>query len=265
MPSLRRGYKGLAATPVTSNLALLTASVLWVSNLASLVKLNDFLLSIASSDSKKRKEYFKWLRNYECCVIGGVDPDENGNGIKPYGVNEMSMLGYYHLLHPTEFLLLPVLPKHDYHLSQHGSNLTLFAIGGGKVGPGTGVGGIWDGASYGQKLGSGYSEKKHIVGQAINSNKCKPVMLCSEVSTALPLSIQPQTAATATAVTPTEQNGTAPIIIPDNKIVQTGYSNFCYTGPYVRCGDDKNYTKIHNLHVHSKEVGKFKSVQCECR
>ena len=284
MPSLRRGYKGLAATPTSANLVVITASVFWVSNVASLVKFNDFLLSMSLRDGKKIKEYYAWLRPFACCANGGFDPDENGKGIKPFAVNEMTMLGYYHFLYPTEFLLLPVLPRHDYLLHKFWSNLTTFAIGGDEVGPDTGPG-IWDGASYGQRLGGtnrrhgndiGFTDGSHIVGQAITTNKCIPVMLCSNVTTAVALSIQPQTTtttgtsiATATAivnttvmttVTQTERNDTGILGIEG----QTGYSNFCYTAPYVRCGNDTNYTPIHNIHVHSKNLMKFRSVLCNC-
>jgi hypothetical protein len=45
----------------------------------------------------------KWLRNYACCKHGSrYDPDQRGYGIKPFAVNEMSMLGYYHHLYPNQ-------------------------------------------------------------------------------------------------------------------------------------------------------------------
>ena len=47
----------------------------------------------------------------------GVEPDEHGRGIKPFAINEMSMLAYYHELHPKELKLLPVVPVHDYLLN----------------------------------------------------------------------------------------------------------------------------------------------------
>ena len=39
---------------------------------------------------------------------GGVDPEENGIGIKPYAINEMSMMAFYkvRLLYPLYFGML---------------------------------------------------------------------------------------------------------------------------------------------------------------
>ena len=85
-------------------------------------------------------------------VIGGVDPDKNGNGIKPFAINEMSMLAYYHYLEPTSFYLFPVVPHYPYVLNKHIANLTDFGPYGRQV-PGPTGEGIWDPNSWGQFLG----------------------------------------------------------------------------------------------------------------
>jgi hypothetical protein len=105
--------------------------------------------------------YLVWLRKYACCKPGGLDPDENGNGIKPFAVNEMSMLGYYHHLHATEFKLLPVVPNSPlYFRNRHVCDIASFSPDGYSVGPATGHG-IWDSNSWGQFIG-GTSVKKGL-------------------------------------------------------------------------------------------------------
>ena len=58
----------------------------------------------------------------------GVEPDEHGRGIKPFAINEMSMLAYYHELHPKELKLLPVVPVHDYLLNRSVHPLSIVKI-----------------------------------------------------------------------------------------------------------------------------------------
>ena len=53
-------------------------------------------------------------RYFACCKYGGINPDKDGKGIKPFAVNEMSMLAYYHELHPDQMMLLPVVPAYKY-------------------------------------------------------------------------------------------------------------------------------------------------------
>ena len=216
----------------------------------------------------------------------------------------MSMLGYYNDHYKSRFLSLPVVPVHDYLVGRHWANLTDFAPGGAMVGSATGVG-IWDSNSYGQNLGGtssshgrniGFVDGSHIIGQSINSNNCKPVMMCSKVPIALSTQIashatsQQQlsnlTITTAvTTVVPLQLEGSRLLdqVVRDtnstttsrisssnstnnknNTNLQPGFSNFCYTAPHVRCGNDTEYTIIWNLHVHSKNTKNFRSVRCDC-
>ena len=78
LDTLRNGYPTLAATPLNANKSFITASVFWIANLMSLVKFNDFLLSLGHNYNDNWKKYLKWLRFFACCRHGGVDPDETG-------------------------------------------------------------------------------------------------------------------------------------------------------------------------------------------
>lgn len=133
-PILREHYP-MAATPLSAGESYITASVLWVSHLKHLMGLNDYLLHLAEGkvaleaaqqrlaaakeeadppgypfDSNVWREYTTWLRRYACCKVGGVAPDEDNRGIKPYAINEMTMLAYYHVHHAQTLRLLPIIP-----------------------------------------------------------------------------------------------------------------------------------------------------------
>jgi hypothetical protein len=159
LPLLREGYPGLAATPLTSGKFFITASVLWVSDISYLIKFNDFLLSMGTNKDNAWMIYLGWLRKFACCKKGGYNPDANGDGIKPFAVNEMSMLAFYHKYNPNEFRLLPVVPYYQsYARHRYVCDLASFAPGGSQVGPSTGSG-VWDSNSWGQFIG-GTSKKR---------------------------------------------------------------------------------------------------------
>ena len=237
LPILRTGYKGLAATPLNSNKTFITASVLWISSLKALQKFNDYLLGLASNYNNGWKNYLKWLRPYGCCKKGGIDPDKDGNGIKPYAINEMSMLAYYHHIQPNEFKLLPVVSTYNYILNRHVCNMSDFGPNGHETGPAT-LDGIWDPNSWGQYLGGtsrkggrdkGFTDGTHIAGQAIRTSNCFAKMLCR----------------------PNIDNQT----ITDTSV--------CLTRPHVKCGES-TWTPLYNLHVHSKHTKDFLSQSCIC-
>lgn len=94
LPELRRDYTGLAATPLTANKSFITASVFWIKTLESLQKFTKFLFEIAA-DKNEYNAYIAWLRPYACCKQGGVNADANGNGVKPFAVNEMYAIIYH--------------------------------------------------------------------------------------------------------------------------------------------------------------------------
>lgn len=124
-----------------------------------------------------------------------MDQDANGDGIKPFAINEMSMLAYYHHIKPDVFKLFPVVPVHDYNLNKYVCNMSEFGPGGSDnilydilcyisyiitynyiigsdVGPPTGAG-VWDPNSWGQLIGGthykrgndrGFTDASHIAG-----------------------------------------------------------------------------------------------------
>lgn len=237
LPVLRAGYPSLAATPLNANKSFITASILWIASLSSLKRFNDYLMNLATNTNNGWKDYLTWLRPYGCCKSGGIDPDSSGQGIKPFAINEMSMLAHYHNIRPREFQIFPVIPVHEYVPSRHICNLTSFAPGGHEVGPAT-LEGVWDPNSWGQFLGGtsrnhgkdpGFTDGSHIAGQAIRVSRCTVKMICSA------------------------------ILGSDRR-----KGDDCATAPQVKCGEDSTWTPLWNLHVHSKHTRKYISHSCSC-
>ena len=244
---LRRDYP-LAATPLTASKHFVTASVFWVSNVTSLLHFNDYLMSMITNEGDLYKDYLLWLRKYACCKKGGVDPDQHGNGIKPFAINEMSMLAFYHRLFPNNLKMLPVVPSFPFLVRKPFCNISNFSPEGWEAGGPTGAG-IWDPNSWGQYIGGtsnkrgrnkGFVDSSHIAGQGIIIGKCIVQMLCGNQSYN-----QPQ-----------RDSG------------QYVHSYSCYTAPFVRCGQEGNetnpWTPLWNLHVHSKHTLDYRSTSCPC-
>lgn len=188
LPILRASYP-LAATPLNCPLTFITASVFWVAKLEYLVEFNDYLLALGHNTNTTRDSYLNWLRPY-AKKKGGAYADENGDGIKPFAINEMSMLAYYHLVHPLNLKLLPVVPAHSYLLNKYVCNMSLFGPEGTRVGAPTGHG-IWDANSWGQYMGGtsskkgrdkGFTDASHVSGQAIRMSRCRAQMICANIS-----------------------------------------------------------------------------------
>ena len=265
LPVLRESYPGLAATPLNANKSFITASVFWIANLQVLKRFNDFLLDLGRNKDGAWNLYLKWLRPFGCCKQGGIDPDESGKGIKPFAVNEMSMLAYYHHLRPEEFFLLPVVPIHNYNLNRHVCNMSSFGPLGSEI-PAPTIDGIWDPNSWGQFLGGtsnkkgrdrGFSDASHIAGQAMRTSSCRPSMLCANSTTATSGSTQ---------LMQRRLRHHHHSIIGDHSILElaTNTSLKCSTVPFVRCSDDAPWTPLWNLHVHSKHTSDYKSKPCAC-
>jgi hypothetical protein len=79
---------------------------------------------------------------------GGLYPDKDGNRIRPFAINEMTMLTHYNEIQKDELQLLPLLPTKEEGLITKRNNLVAFAVGGDMVGSATGNG-VWDPGSYG--------------------------------------------------------------------------------------------------------------------
>ena len=132
LPSLRKHYKqGLAVTPMDANRSGLTASFVWISSLASLTHFNDYFLDLASANHTTWTGYLAWLRRYACCRKGsGIAEDAHGNGIKPFKVNEMTVLAYYANLYfslSTYLHLFPIVPTYPYYQNRYTANSSHYA------------------------------------------------------------------------------------------------------------------------------------------
>ena len=119
VPSFRLHYPGLAATPLTANKHMMTASLLWIPSFASLATFNDFLLSLGRHNESAYNKYVDWLRPKACCRWGGPGHrrDANGTlmeghtGVKPFMINEMTIMAYYQVsdMEVVECVALPLL------------------------------------------------------------------------------------------------------------------------------------------------------------
>ena len=192
-------------------------------------------------------------------------------GLKPFAINEMSLMAYFHELFPQSFNLLSVVPTYPYLKNRHIIDVGAYAPDGKEANEGKGVdmGGIWDPNSWGQYIGStsnkngrdkGFTDGSHIAGIAIRIAKCKPHMMCGNESThALPQSKwqkgDPATGGTGGTAEASAAGGHAALK--------------CYTAPFVKCGDIESevqgdWVPLWNLHVHSKHTENYISRPCEC-
>jgi hypothetical protein len=281
LPMLRDGYP-MAATPLTANKGMITASVFWISSKTVMRHFNQYMLDIALNTNHTYSKFLQWLRRYACCKKGGVDPDQHGNGIKPFAINEMSMLAYYREVYPNILKVLPVVPSYPgFHVVRPFCNVSAYSPGGTETGPATDRG-IWDPNSWGQYIGGtsrkkgrdkGFKDTSHIAGQAIILGKCRVEMRCGNQTVAAPkgsLGIS----AKAEDVAPIAGVG-----VDRSRAIQNSSSGYigrgviatsCYTAPFVKCSktaDEENdmpWIPLWNLHVHSKHVIDFRSRTCFC-
>ena len=267
LPSFRDDYTALAATPLTANRYFITASLLWVPRFDALVHFNDFMLNISRSSAtgtgRAFTDYIEWLRPKACCRWGGPGHprDVNGtllegrSGIKPFMINEMTMLAYYRHRFPPRLLVLPVVPQVPYNLNRWVCNMSEYGPRGREVGAALTVrdaayvdderrrrGGLrivsvatntvvgspkmdflFDPNSYGQYLGGthkhhdkGYRDITHIVGQAIRTTGCQIRMQCANTTMHAWRNI------TALGLGRQQPTHTSP--------------RLCYTAPFVFCG-----------------------------
>ena len=248
LSTLRSSYQGLAATPLTEKGAFITASVFWISHVNHLIKFNDFLLELGSNTNKQWDNYIEWMRPHAGKTAA------NGNMfIKPFAINEMSMLAYYHAQYPHELKLLPVVPNYKkYLVSKHIGNISEWSPDGRFVGGPTGQG-IWDPNSWGQFIGGTskgggknkqFTDPTHIAGQAMRTTSCRPSIECANSSLSSTYHSDIKTTGSSFRTFGTEMK--------------------CYTAIFVRCDEDQEWTLLWNLHVHSKQTENFRSVPCPC-
>eukprot|EP01033_Poteriospumella_lacustris_P010355 gene10355-7360_t len=261
-----RSQLPLAATPLNAEKTFITASVFWVQAPKYLIGFNDFLLDLGGNRRQRWTQYLDWMRAFpNCCKPGGVFPDKSGNGIRPFAINEMSMISFYHALQPELMRLLPVVPRHPYQRYRYIMDLTLHVPGGSEVkGLVTGSG-IWDPNSWGQFIGGTSSKKghdkfftdpSHIAGQAIRSQRCRVHWLCGNM-TELGYGVADLSSLSKSSISTAVQA----------LALQLGESTppRCYTAPFVRCGGEGSaFHPLWNLHVHSKHTPNYRSQACDC-
>ena len=148
------------------------------------------------------------------------------------------------------------------------------------MGPLTGVS-IFDSGSWGQFLGGthskngrdvGFKDAASIVGQALRTNpSCVAMMMCSNITipernstidAVRALDSSAVFAPNSTSSTNRYKRASAKRSLFTDTSVSSGGS--CYTAPFVRCNESDPWTRIWNLHVHSKQTEKFRSVSCRC-
>lgn len=253
LPILSKYYP-MTATPLNSQLSFITASIFWIAKINILIDFNNYLLELVTHKSATFTRYIDWLR-WHSAKPGGAYANEQGIGVPPFAVNEMSMLAFYRILNPQEFQILPVTPVADFILNRYVCNMTDYSNLGRQIGHSTGQG-IWDPNSWGQFIGGTsknagrdirFTDSSHIAGQAIRMAFCNVTMNCGMF---------------------TEYD----LIKSSNKEVNlpgialpSDVKPRCYTIPVVQCERSiVDYTPLWNLHVHSKHTALYKSELCEC-
>ncbi len=290
LPGLRKHYP-LAATPLNHYVTFITASVFWVSSQKSINHFNNFLSDVAFNNNKTHDRYIDFLRPTSA-KQGGMYPDSSGVGVKPFAINEMSMLSYYHYLYPKELKLFPVIPEYDFPVfpnQPYIPNITCFTPRGERVGPKISPA-IWDSGSYGQYIGGTkekngknkrFTDGSHIAGVGIRISKCEMVFYChnmTEFDYGLPKqhhhSRKPHHRALNTSLL-LQKAATSQLRRNEDGDNQKHRSLMnvdhkpskgrCYTAPHVRCENDPHWTPLWNLHVHSKHTVDYLSEQCDCK
>lgn len=219
-------------------------------------------------------DYVTWLRPFACCKVGGVAADERNLGLKPYAINEMSMLAFFRLhsqLHSADFrpllLNLPVVPPHAAYPrrpTRRGFiDLSQFAPRGFSVGPRVAEG-VWDPDSWGQFLGGtsrrqgrdrGFIDPAHIAGQAMLLKTCRVRMECDDW-----LHFQRSNRSHSAAL---RGSGDA-----DWPYAGLSTADACVTAPFISCAGDatapQRRTPLYNLHVHAKRTEDYRPQRCVC-
>lgn len=261
---LRQHYP-LALTVLTANRSMMTASVLWVAQIKHLIELINYLTLLAQRQNPDWQHYINFLRRYACCKKGGIEPDPNtGLGIKPYALNEMSMLANYQSLHEDVLKGLPLLPAYPaYPKMRYFTDLSSYAPGGQYVGVAVGAA-LWDSGSYGQYLGGtknkggenhGFVDSSHVIGQAFIAAQCEVQMLCHRGNNPS----QPR------EMTLEERSRLQNVTLLTSELML----GECYSAPFVRCQASElkeraSWIPLWNLHIHSKQTEKYVSKPCPC-
>ena len=289
----------MAVTPMDANLSGLTASLMWISSLEVISKFNRHLMTLTNTTvtpdgDTNWQDYTYWLRRYACCKKGsGIMEDSAGNGLRPFKINEMTILANYHRVFPDRLLLFPILPRYEYYKNKYSMNGSNFSPGGGFVGkslyvesmlllkeqegeqkastpssadgdawdtriaPADEVGSLFDPGSWGQFLGGTSMHRGSNPGFTASSHIIGQAVNMNQC-------ISQMRCGNVKSIhyMPVDSSGK----------VQ------CYQAPFVRCGrrampeDDvpppemTTWHPLLHLHVHSKALRRFssESTKCDC-
>lgn len=77
---------------------------MWIYSEEAIVHFNDYLIALGTNTDSTWTDYCNYLKKSSKGKIGGKVPDKNGIGIRPYAINEMSMMAYYKRIYPKRFL-----------------------------------------------------------------------------------------------------------------------------------------------------------------
>ena len=244
----------LAATPLSwkNNMKLFTtASMFIINDIHSLRKLLDFFIRLSEShqlvDYDKRMyflnnhtdsywfDYLKWLRKLTCCVKSSKYlPDKNGLGLKPFAINEMSMLTYFGIKYHQDLHYLPILPKRLGQIPNYRYELKSFEAGTN----GLGFSGLFDPGTYGMVIAGsphkkrGFVDDSHIASSLIVRGTCRATFQCIKAT--------------------------------DSLLLNWNYSENVLV-PIVSCQNDdyQKTTLLYTMHIHSKATDLFTSKQCK--
>ena len=243
----------LAATPLSwksSTKLFTTASLFVINDINSLYKLLHFFITLADShqlvDYNKNMhfinnctdspwfDYLKWLHKLSCCVKSKYLPDHRGLGIKPYAINEMSILTYFGIRNLHDLHYLPILPSrkgsipsktYRYDLRVYEDFNNVFK-------------GVFDPATFGMVIAGSPHKKKgfvdfsHIASGILLRGTCRATFQCVKVDESLM---------------------SGKWNLSENVIV-----------PVILCqgNDYQEITLLHTMHVHSKNTENFLSNKC---
>ena len=267
---LLKGYRGLAATPLTH--IMMTASIFWVGNVHSLSKFNNYLLELGTNSTGGLSKYVNWLYGtYACCKAGGRYPRQNNMGLRPYAFSEMTMLSHYHYEAGGrhELSYLPIIPfgaDVRKKIDIKNWNLTDYTPNGKDIEYPTGAG-IWDSGSYGQNLGGtmvhgrGFAELGHFIGHGLIKGGCVVKFMCGRTFSEAAVDLNKGNLELGIKYI---KNLDSSIVFGLNVTDIIQESKICRSGPYVKCHNEK-HMPLWNLHVHSKKTSVFRSTICLCR
>lgn len=242
----------LAATPLSwksSTNLFTTASLFVINDMGSLDNLLNFFITLAdyhhlvdynrnlhfinNHTESPWFDYLKWLRRVSCCVKSRYLTDDRGLGIKPYSINEMSILTYFGIRNRLDLHYLPILPNSKGPIPRKSSYRYELR----NYGDFNGFKGVFDPGTFGQMIAGsphkkkGFVDTSHIASDILLRGTCRATFQC---------------------------------IKADESLLKLWNSSVFVFVPMLMCtGDDfQKTTLLHTMHIHSKNTENFISKEC---